>query len=368
MSLKTAILCISVLTFKLFTFSAFANFSDEGWIFHAPSGDKKLVRCGKDLGNPQVNLFDLAKEFPLKISGTKDIKITHIPSQRSVRISLRHKNIQALSWPAKKDLDSNWSMELSTLPKKISAKKICVPIDFGDRVIIPLLEGAQPVAWNEHLRYTSSAQVVIDPGHGGDDWGTVGIYKGELLKEKNLTLEFSRELIGALKARGVAVATTRTQDLFVALEERQSLVNSLNPRLFLSMHLNSQGIARGFEIFALSTFRRDRKALISVAKKTDKTSINKALMSFKSTAKQEASLEWASVLSKSLSSFLPPVNQGVRRAPFFLLYAVQTPALLVELGSLDREEDIKLWLNAEQRKAIWQELADSISAQLKLKP
>ena len=76
MKLKTAILCIFALTFNLEL--SYSNFSAEGWLFHSPKGDKKFARCGEDLGNPQVNLFDLAKEFSIKVSGKKDLKLLHV--------------------------------------------------------------------------------------------------------------------------------------------------------------------------------------------------------------------------------------------------------------------------------------------------
>lgn len=357
MKLKTAILCISALTFN---FLAYSNFSAEGWLFHSPQGDKKFARCGEDLGNPQVNLFDLAKEFSIKISGKKDLKLLHIPSQSIVRMSLRHRNVSA----------GTWSIALSSVPKKLSAQKICVPIDFGERVIIPLIEGASPHDWKQHLKYLSKAQIVIDPGHGGNDWGTVGIFKGQLLREKDLTLDFSKELAKKLKDKGLEVALTRIDDQFVALEERQEVANLLKPKLFLSLHLNSKGPSRGFEIFALSLFKRDHKALFEIDKKNRTSSKKKdvqsnELVAIKSSAKQELSLQWASDLKSAFSEFIPPVQQGVRRAPFFLLYAVEYPALLIELGYMDRDEDLKFWTNPDLRSKVLDKVALTLLQKIK---
>lgn len=354
MKLKTAILCIFALTSK-----AFANFSTEGWIFHSPTGDKNFPRCGEDLGNPQVNLYDLAKSFSFSVSGQKDLKIIHQPTQNTVRLSLRHRNVSA----------ATWSVSLSTVPKKLGAKKICVPIDFGERVIIPLIEGSTPQEWNRHLKYLSKAQVIIDPGHGGNDWGTMGIYQGQLLREKDLTLEFSNELASKLRKKGIEVALTRNEDTFVALTERQEVANQLKPNLFLSLHLNSKGPSRGFEIFTLSLFKRDQKALFEIEKKSKlamkSATASKEIISIRSSAKQEASLNWAGQIREVMSAFIPPVKQGVRRAPFFLLYAVDSPALLIELGYMDREEDLKLWAEPQLRSKIFDKMADAIAKTLK---
>lgn len=293
---------------------------------------------------------ELAKVFSLKLSGTKDFVLKNNTSQ--ISFSIRHNKVTG----------KNWEQELSVNPALIKGQ-LCVPLDFGDRALGPLLGGKVPKKWNDHLQYIRFAQVVIDPGHGGNDWGAQGFFKGDTIKEKNLTLEFSRELSKELKNKNIEAVQTRNQDDFVALSERYALANTLKPKLFISLHLNTAGISRGFEIFTLSTFHRDRKSLLEVGKKVESNK-DKSLLTFKSAAKQEISVEWAAVVKDTLKEFLPPVTVGMRRFPFFLLYAVSIPAVLIELGHLDREEDNNFWLNPTKRKNAWEKLSNVIAQKL----
>ena len=349
MRLKTAIFCISVLTSNLFSFLSYSNFSQDKWTYHAPGGDKLFSRCGKDLGSPLVSVEEIAKQYSLQFKGKEDFELRDSSSGRFILFSTRHNQVNS----------SGWKQELSSRPVWITKKRkkqLCVPLDFGDRALTPLLSGQAPESWNKHLQYIQHAQVVIDPGHGANDWGASGIFKGEIFKEKDLTLEFARELNAAFKERGVESVLTRNQDHFVSLSERTSLVNKLKPKLFLSLHMNSNGVEPGFEIFTLSQYKKDRKSLFEIGKKVSKLN-EKALLTFKSTAKQELSVQWAAFLKKILSSFLSPVKAGMRHESFFLLYAVETPGILVELGHIDREEDMRFWLNTEKRKEIWKQIA-----------
>jgi N-acetylmuramoyl-L-alanine amidase len=76
--------------------------------------------------------------------------------------------------------------------------------------------------------------VVIDAGHGGHDPGASG--EGSL-REKQLTLALALALRDALLAQGhVRVALTRSDDRFLALEERSGIARRLHADLFLSIH------------------------------------------------------------------------------------------------------------------------------------
>jgi N-acetylmuramoyl-L-alanine amidase len=358
MKLRTAIFLISVSTFNS-CYRAYANFSEKTWTYHGPHGDLVFEKCGGDLGSPLVSLDEIEQKLSLKRVGKKKDFTLQKDGENEIRLSTRYNKV----------FGKGWTVDLSEAPRFVKNGKktqVCVPLDFGDRGLTPLLNGQKPAKWDEHLEYTSFAQVVIDPGHGGNDWGTLGVYKDEALKEKDLTLEFAKELEGVLKEKSITVALTRNRDDFVALSERSALVNKLNPKLFLSLHLNSNGASPGFEIFTLSMFKRDRKALEEIGTKISKGK-EKALLTFKSAAKQELSISWAADIKKVLSKYVKPVAAGLRREPFYLLYAVDSPGILVELGYMDREEDLRFWLNKSMRRSLWNDLSQVIDNTLKQK-
>jgi len=80
-------------------------------------------------------------------------------------------------------------------------------------------------------------RIVIDPGHGGHDTGTIG---PNGLEEKDLVLDVGRRLGKLLQSRlGADVVYTRKDDTFIPLETRTSIANQEQADLFVSIHANS---------------------------------------------------------------------------------------------------------------------------------
>ncbi len=91
--------------------------------------------------------------------------------------------------------------------------------------------------------------IVVDPGHGGDDWGVDPAGSG--LLEKDVNLEIAERLARMLAAEGATVMHTRTSDAFVSLNARVAFANAALFRpdndakrgRLLSIHLNSNRLA-----------------------------------------------------------------------------------------------------------------------------
>lgn len=96
------------------------------------------------------------------------------------------------------------------------------------------------------------SRVVLDPGHGGHDTGTIG---PEGLREKDLVLDVAQRLGRLIEDRmGSEVIYTRSDDTFVPLERRTEIANEAKADLFLSIHANSSTLraAAGVETFYLN--------------------------------------------------------------------------------------------------------------------
>ena len=83
----------------------------------------------------------------------------------------------------------------------------------------------------------ASADVVIDPGHGGSiEEGAVGPAG---LKEKDVNLAVASELSAALERAGMHPLLTRTRDYPMTIEARARIVRNLRPKAFVSIHHNA---------------------------------------------------------------------------------------------------------------------------------
>ncbi|WP_420976419.1 SH3 domain-containing protein [Bacillus vallismortis] len=78
--------------------------------------------------------------------------------------------------------------------------------------------------------------IIVDPGHGGKDSGTIG-YSGKF--EKNLTIKTAKLLAGKLRSAGADVYVTRQDDTFVSLQSRVSTSHYRNADAFISIHYDS---------------------------------------------------------------------------------------------------------------------------------
>jgi len=91
------------------------------------------------------------------------------------------------------------------------------------------------------------SRIVIDPGHGGKDYGARGYYKG--VHEKNVVLQISKKLAQKIRKQlGCEVLLTRTTDTYLTLEERTAFANTKNADLFVSVHTNAIKDKRAYGI------------------------------------------------------------------------------------------------------------------------
>ena len=83
--------------------------------------------------------------------------------------------------------------------------------------------------------------VVLDPGHGGPETGSVG---SNGLTERTLNLAVARHARDELVSLGYTVALTRDRDLQLPIRQRAAIANALSPRAFVSIHHNGGAVRR----------------------------------------------------------------------------------------------------------------------------
>jgi N-acetylmuramoyl-L-alanine amidase len=102
-----------------------------------------------------------------------------------------------------------------------------------------ILTPCERTAWVplESGSVVQEATVVLDPGHGGGETGAVGPYG---LTEKAVNLAVAQATAAALRAEGVTVVLTRSQDYRATLAFRAALAAAVKPAVMVSIHHNAE--------------------------------------------------------------------------------------------------------------------------------
>ena len=207
--------------------------------------------------------------------------------------------------------------------------------------------------------------VVIDPGHGGADFGA----RGEAgVLEKDVVLQVARRVGKQLARLGFRVVFTRHRDRFVSLPERTEIANRASGGLFLSIHANSAASAKveGPETYFLSIEASDTEAMrVAMVENQvfrqvgtspdDSYLVGSILGDLIRTEHLRVSGEIAAAIQRRLAP--SGVSRGVKQAPFVVLVGVNMPAALIELGFLTHPAEERRLGQRDTQHA----LADSIA-------
>lgn len=212
-------------------------------------------------------------------------------------------------------------------------------------------------------------RVVLDPGHGGHDYGTSS---ANGLHEKDLVLDVAKRLGALIEERlGSEVLYTRDSDKFVSLERRTEFANERRADLFLSIHANSSPYkaAAGPETFFLN-FTSQRDAL-EVASRENAASgktifelrdlLQKIALNDKLTESREFASRVQSSLIAAARSGGSARDRGVKRAPFVVLIGAQMPSVLTEIGFLSNAREEALLRKAEYRQKLAEALYKGVA-------
>jgi N-acetylmuramoyl-L-alanine amidase len=214
-------------------------------------------------------------------------------------------------------------------------------------------------------------RIVIDPGHGGHDTGTIGPTG---LMEKDLCLDVALRLGKIIEQRlpGADVIYTRSDDTFVPLEERTSIANQAKADLFISIHANSSrdSGARGIETYYLNM--KGSAEAMEVAARENATAqegvhdLESLVKKIAQTEKIDESKEFAQDIQDSLAKRTQKnvKNRGVRKAPFVVLIGADMPSILTEISFLSNPSDEKLLKQPEQRQRVAEGLFQGIFSYL----
>jgi len=212
-------------------------------------------------------------------------------------------------------------------------------------------------------------RIVIDPGHGGGDTGTIG---PSGLKEKDLVLSLSKRLKILLEERlGTDVVLTRDTDKFVPLEQRTAIANQLGADLFISVHANSSKIRRvsGVETFFLNlTSNAAEREVASRENASSQRNIRELEDLLRQIALgdyNEESNDLAQIVQQTLYSEVKthhPIlrNRGVKKAPFIVLINLNMPGILTEVGFISNPSEEKYFTGKQGQDQVAEALYKGI--------
>lgn len=233
--------------------------------------------------------------------------------------------------------------------------------------------------------------VVIDPGHGGKDPGAQG--KSKSTAEKNIVLNISKLFGDKIKAEypDVKVVYTRSTDVFVELKERANIAKRNNADLFISVHCNSSTNSRAFGASAhilgpksnnpknTSDYFEKSK---SVAQRENSVMLleddyQTAYQDFDPNSPEAVishSLLWQANYGNSLL-FAAEYDAQIHKAPyrvsnytgihqdvFYLLWATNMPAALLEVGFLSNPSDYAVLSTADGQEKIAKSLFNAFKS------
>ncbi|MGH7483756.1 MAG: N-acetylmuramoyl-L-alanine amidase family protein, partial [Longimicrobiales bacterium] len=216
--------------------------------------------------------------------------------------------------------------------------------------------------------------VVIDPGHGGRDPGTISRTG---VREKDIVLSIGRRLAAVLRDRGYDARMTRTSDTLIALGDRPHIANQMKgsrqAALFMSIHANAHpsSAAEGFETYFLSEARTADERRVAELENAaaayeresdgpDADAIDVILRGLRNDFYQHASNDLGEAVQRALASAHPGSNRGVKQAPFRVLVGAAMPAVLVETAFLSNRAEARLLASDAFQDRLARALADGV--------
>lgn len=208
--------------------------------------------------------------------------------------------------------------------------------------------------------------IIIDPGHGGRDPGTM--HNGVV--EQDVNLDVARRLKTILEKLGYKVYLTRSGNTWISLSERVRFSRNKKGDLFISIHVNAaeNTSISGLETYILDFARSSSASRLAMVENADSGRLgdmDKILTEILTGARTTESRRLAERIQKSTLSYLKKNGAstrdgGVKGAPFFVLVGSSMPSVLVEVGYCSNKKEAARLKSSKHRQRIAQGLANGI--------
>ena len=217
-------------------------------------------------------------------------------------------------------------------------------------------------------------RVIIDPGHGGRDPGTLG--GGS--HEKDIVLAIGRRLYEELRDRGmIEPHLTRDADVYVEHDLRSRFAVDRAGDLFVSIHANAAADerARGFETIFLGPARSEEAREVALRENRgpevegavgSPSDIQFILAGQDRTQNMDESRLFAGFVQNAIREGMGgrSPDRGVKQGPWWVLLGAlaRMPSVIVEVGFLSNGEEERYLNGAEGQGALARAIADAIES------
>jgi N-acetylmuramoyl-L-alanine amidase len=208
--------------------------------------------------------------------------------------------------------------------------------------------------------------VVLDPGHGGIDFGTVA---ANGVMEKSIVLDFALLLREQLEKSGkYRVVMTRTDDSFIPLGDRVRMARYRQAALFISIHADAlrkgEGEAQGATVYTVSETASDAEAarlaenenradlIAGIDLSQEPNDVADILIDLAQRETKAYSMQFAKALIADMRRVARMHKHPLKSAGFKVLKAPDVPSVLIELGYVSSKADLK-----QLTSATWQSRA-----------
>ena len=213
-------------------------------------------------------------------------------------------------------------------------------------------------------------RIVIDPGHGGKDYGAPGYIKG--VHEKKVVLQIGKRLAEMIRTEiQCEVILTRSTDTYLSLEERTAIANTKEGDLFISIHTNASRDPRayGIETYILNLATDDESIRVAARENATSTKnisdLDSILHDLMQHAKVSESTRLGSYVQNAMLTQLGKEygqvnNKGVKQAPFYVLLGAEMPSILIETSFISNPRECKRLISSDYQEKLCRGIVQGI--------
>ncbi|MGR5447723.1 LysM peptidoglycan-binding domain-containing protein [Vibrio jasicida] len=372
---------------------AFANVVKSFRVWPSPDETRVVIDLSAEadysyfsLSGPDRLVVDLKNT---SMQAKLPVAVTDSPVLKRVRKSSPpNKNTYRLVFELKKGVKAEL-FTLSPTPGGQYGHRLVIDLPHGKKTATPAAKPNKPTTTNKDMSTVQRAQeilIVIDPGHGGEDPGSIGPSRRKY--EKDAVLSISRKLSAQLNAvPGIKTRMTRTGDYFVNLNRRVAIARENDAHLLISIHADAftSPKPRGGSVFVLNTRRanteisrwvenHEKQSEIlggsgtAFVSNTNDRNVNQTLLDLQFSHSQKEGYKLATSILGEMGKVARLHNSKPINTSLAVLRSPQIPSVLVETGFISNPTEEKLLFQRAHQDKLARAITKAVVQYLKDNP